>query len=187
MTKKNLNAEFPVLETERLHLVKVTIDFLDDIYEYASDSDVNRFVSFPLAYSKEDTLAQFFNGFLKDAYENNIPVWAIVPKGSCECVGTIGFNVVDEVNGFAEAGYCLKKTAWGKGYATESLQEVVKYGFLSMDLNRIEAYHFEGNEPSGKVLKKCGFEFEGMMRKKIKLHGRFSNILLYSTLFENFS
>jgi hypothetical protein len=48
-----------------------------------------------------------------------------------------------------------------RGYATEAVAEVVRYGFEERSLRRIRANHFGSNEASGRVLRKVGMSYVG--------------------------
>ena len=64
----------------------------------------------------------------------------------------------------AELGYWMAIPHRNKGYMTEAISAVIKYGFSDMDLIRIQAYHSVDNPASGKVLEKAGMTCEGIMR-----------------------
>jgi [ribosomal protein S5]-alanine N-acetyltransferase len=59
-----------------------------------------------------------------------------------------------------ELGFALGKAFWGKGYATEVAEAVVRHGFEEGGLSRIFAVVFPENEPSWRILKRLGFVYE---------------------------
>ena len=61
-------------------------------------------------------------------------------------------------------GYSLSEEYWGKGYMTEAVNSVLKYGFENMGLSIITANCYAENSRSRSVLKKCGFIYEGTLR-----------------------
>jgi len=63
----------------------------------------------------------------------------------------------------AVTGYAFARDAWGKGYATESLQAMVEVG-RETGLQRLEAICHVDHRPSAKVLEKCGFQQEQVRR-----------------------
>jgi ribosomal-protein-alanine N-acetyltransferase len=85
----------------------------------------------------------------------------------------------------AEIGYWIGVPFWGNGYATEAAREVVRYGFERLNLNRIFASHFKGNEKSGRVLEKIGMRHEGSIRQGVLKSGKFIDLELYSILRED--
>ena len=71
---------------------------------------------------------------------------------------------VDHKSRCAEIDYWLGKNYWRRGLATEAMRLVLKFGFKKLKLHRIHAHTFEKNIASRKVLEKCGFKIEGIMR-----------------------
>ena len=68
---------------------------------------------------------------------------------------------------------------------------MLRYGFMELNLNRIQTLDVEENIPGWKVDEKLGFKFEGVQREVFPRHGRFYNMRIYSMLrreyFENFA
>lgn len=81
-------------------------------------------------------------------------------------IGGIGIHHKGEHK--AEIGYWLGEEYWGNGYMTEALEKIVDFAFNELKYTRLFAGTFVGNTASGKVLVKCGFEFEGLLRKSLK-------------------
>lgn len=51
---------------------------------------------------------------------------------------------------------------------TEALSAILQLCFDKLELNRVESTHYLGNEGSGKVMKKCGMQLEGIGRRGAK-------------------
>src|SRR5215210_6926705 len=68
----------------------------------------------------------------------------------------------------AELGYWIGKPYWGRGYATEAAEEVVRYGFEDLGLHRIHAKHLGSNPASGRVMRKVGMSLEGVRPEHYK-------------------
>lgn len=81
-----------------------------------------------------------------------------------------------------EIGYDIIPRERGKGYATEAVQIIVDYLFLSKDLIRIQAVTNAGNKPSQRVLEKAGFMKEGTLRKVGHVAGEWTDAYIYSIL-----
>jgi len=74
----------------------------------------------------------------------------------------IGLVDVDEIAaGEGDLGYWLEKGAWGRGYAFEAAQALVRFAFLEIGLARLRSGHAADNPASGAVLKKLGFRWIG--------------------------
>lgn len=68
-------------------------------------------------------------------------------------------------------GYKLDRELINRGYMTEAVSAVVKYGFEVLGLHRIEANVMPGNVRSLRVLEKCGFVEEGLSRRYLQING----------------
>lgn len=70
-----------------------------------------------------------------------------------------------------EIGYWVRKSAQGKGYASESTNALLRYGFNALSARRITIRHAVGNEASARVIARLGFIHEGMHRAESHLPG----------------
>jgi RimJ/RimL family protein N-acetyltransferase len=96
-------------------------------------------------------------------------------------IGGIGLELQEDVHRrSAEIGYWLGRTYWGQGVATAAVNAVTSYGFTRLGLCRIYAVVFEHNGASCRVLEKCGYQYEGRMRKSVIKEGRTLDQLLYA-------
>lgn len=96
-------------------------------------------------------------------------------------IGGIGLQA-NRDHRHAELGYWIGVPFWGKGYCTEAVREVLKYGFESLDLQRIFASHFVNNPASGRILQKVGMKHEGTLRRHILKWGEYLDLELYALL-----
>jgi [ribosomal protein S5]-alanine N-acetyltransferase len=154
----------PILETERLLLRKITLEDVDDMYSYASNKEVSKYVTWETHHTLYDT--KVFVEFILTQYENKkIAPWGIEYKENGKLIGTIDFVSWQTKHNSAEIGYALSPDYWGKGIATEAANEVITFGFTHMDLIRIQAKCFVKNIGSARVMEKVGMSFEGTLRK----------------------
>jgi RimJ/RimL family protein N-acetyltransferase len=93
-------------------------------------------------------------------------------------VGGIGLHI--KQNYYAEVGYWIGEEYWNRGYATAALKKILSIAFDELHLGRVQAIVFEGNEVSERMLLKCGFEYEGMMKKGRVKNGVPVNCKLYA-------
>ncbi|WP_379140815.1 GNAT family N-acetyltransferase [Paenibacillus sp. sgz500992] len=174
-----MNFEFPVLETDRLRLREITAEDAEGIFACFSSSEVMRY------YGQEPltTLAQAgeYVDFFADSFRDKRGIrWGIELKGSKGLIGTIGFNAWSPKHQRAEIGYELNPDFWRKGYAAEAVSRVLAYGFERMELTRIGAVVFTGNEVSKALLVKQGFQQEGLLRNYMVQDGKPHDTNVYS-------
>lgn len=82
----------------------------------------------------------------------------------------------------AAVGYCLDDAAWGRGFATEAMDGMLRWAFGTLDLNRLQAEADTRNAASGRVLEKLGFVLEGTMREDCIVDGEVSDSWVYGLL-----
>lgn len=71
----------------------------------------------------------------------------------------------------AYLGYKLDERMQGRGYMTEAVMRMTEFGFETLQLHRIEANVMPHNAASLRVLKKCGYESEGLARRYLRING----------------
>jgi RimJ/RimL family protein N-acetyltransferase len=96
--------------------------------------------------------------------------------------GLVEVRDIDREHSQGELSFWLAVEAWGQGYMSEVVQEVVRYGFESFGLNRLYAYHMTRNPASGRVLEKNGFKQEGLLRQRVRKWGQFEDVALWAIL-----
>lgn len=93
-------------------------------------------------------------------------------------VGGIGLHKKFEHS--AEIGYWIGEEYWRNGFATIAINKILNIGFNELKFSRIHAHVFEGNIASEKALLKCGFEYEGFLKKCHKKGNKFLNSKLFA-------
>ena len=86
----------------------------------------------------------------------------------------------------AYLGYDGVPAFGGRGYMTEGLLLVLRRGFRSLRLHRIEANVQPGNDRSRRLLERCGFTREGYSRRYLRIGGRWRDHERWALLSEDF-
>ena len=86
----------------------------------------------------------------------------------------------------AEVWFKILPRFWNKGYTTEALVELLRFGFMNLGLHRIEAGCAVENIASATVLEKAGMVREGTKRKLIPKDGAWMDAYMYALLEEDF-
>jgi len=171
----------PILETGRLRLRKLSMRDAGDVFAYASVPEVAEHVTWE--YHRNISDSMHYLRFITQQYQDGIPSpWGIIHKELGKLIGTIGYHVWSLPNGFGEVGYALSRDFWNKGYTTEAFEEVIKFGFERLKLNRVEATCKLANTASEKVMLKCGLSYEGILRKRLFAKSEYHDLKLYSLL-----
>jgi RimJ/RimL family protein N-acetyltransferase len=155
------------LETERLKLRRFTEDDVENLVELDSDPEVMRFINGGRPTAREEIENEVLPAFL-DYYERfaGYGFWAAVEKSTSRFVGWFHFRpaegaTLDEV----ELGYRLRRSAWGKGYATEGSRALIQKGFAELGVQRVVASTMVVNVASRRVMEKAGLKFVRTFRQ----------------------
>lgn len=171
----------PELETERLLLRPIRWADAQDLFRYASDPEVARHVLWHAHESIHDSREQI--RFMRRQYRRGEPAcFAIVEKSTGTMIGTIGYMWASASSKSAECGYSLSREYWNRGLMTEALNEIIRFSFSVLCLNRLEAQHELSNPASGRVMQKCGMTREGILRKRVINKGVPADTAVYSIL-----
>ena len=164
------------LYTERLILRPYDLADADLDVEMATDPEVMEY--FGGAVSEEEAMAESPN-FTRRCAGGRIGVWTVVDRLGQEKLGQAFLAPLpveaedtqweeirgDELpDGDIELGFLFKRSAWGRGLATEACRRLLRFAFEETPLTEIAAVIEVGNAASEKVLSKCGFVPEGTRR-----------------------
>lgn len=172
--------KLPLLETPRLRLRKLTLDDAPDAFLYNSDPEVVRY----LLWAEHKTLAESRADIerVMKGYDKGTDLrWGIELKSTGRLIGGCKLTCVLE-HRRAEVGYVLARAHWGQGYAPEAVRAILQHGFTEIGLNRIEGLTFSEHAVSGRVLEKCGFQFEATLRGYELIKGEFTDLKIFSIL-----
>jgi RimJ/RimL family protein N-acetyltransferase len=149
------------LETERLELRRFTDDDVENLVELDGDPEVMRFINGGRPTARDEIENEVLPAFL-DYYERyaGYGFWAAIEKSTDRFVGWFHFRPAegappDEV----ELGYRLRRSAWGKGYATEGSRALIRKGFAELGVQRVVASTMVVNVASRRVMENAGLKF----------------------------
>jgi RimJ/RimL family protein N-acetyltransferase len=146
------------LETDRLLLRRFTTDDVDNLVELDGDPDVMRFITSgrptPRDEIRNDVLPAFLDYYRRFA---GYGFWAAIEKSTGAFLGWFHLRPskgrqLDDV----ELGYRLRKSAWGKGYATEASRALIRKAFTELGARRVYAETMAVNLASRRVMDKAG-------------------------------
>ena len=173
------------VETARLILRRPRPNDATSLFSrYASDPEVTRHLGWPRHESVNAT--RTFLEFADAEWER----WPAGPylvesRADGRLLGSSGFRF--ETPQRASTGYAFARDAWGHGYATESVAAIVEIA-RGVGIVRLFAICHVDHAASARVLEKCGFAREGILRR----HSVFPNleseapqdVLCYSRILE---
>ncbi|QSJ20151.1 GNAT family N-acetyltransferase [Nostoc sp. UHCC 0702] len=158
-----------LFETERL-IIRSWIPDRDaeQVFEIYNDPEVTYF----LGNGSRNTNVQSTRQRLidwTDQSKNGTGSWAIVEKDTTKIVGTILLEPLPDQYRLPtedyEVGWHLRRTSWGKGYATEAGRGMLNYGFNVLNLPVIYAVVKPKHDASIRVTQRLGMKPVGKTKK----------------------
>lgn len=100
-------------------------------------------------------------------------------------IGFVGLGRLLWTHGDAWLGIGLgEREYWGKGYGTDALRLILRYGFTELNLHRVSLGVFEYNPRAVRSYEKAGFVLEGRTRQDVRRDGRYWDSLWMGILRE---
>lgn len=172
---------FPELSTERLQLRRLELADAEAVFDYASDPEVARHVTWPAHRTVADSV-DFIRHALERYEAGGVAPWGMVLKPSGQLIGTCDYTRWLPQHACAEIGYALSRAYWGQGLAPEAVGALIRFGFSRMQLNRIQAMCMAQNLASERVMQKVGMQYEGTLRQYLLVKGNYCDLKVYSLL-----
>ena len=149
------------LETQRLLLRRFTESDVDNLFDLDGDPQVMRFVNggkpTPRDVIRDETLPRLLRAY--ERFEG-FGVWAAIERSTGEFVGWFEFYPREDAGpDEVELGYRLRRSAWGKGYATEGSRALIRKGFTALGVGRVVAEAMAVNAASRRVMEKAGLRY----------------------------
>ena len=155
-----------------VRLRELQIDDLGYMYEIINDQEVAKnflFTRYP--FSKEKLI-----NFIKNSWEdtNNIH-YAIVDQNN-EYIGTISLKNINYLDKNAEYAIFVRREYWGQKYAYEATKTIIRYGFETLNLNKIYLNVLASNIRANRFYEKFGFIKEAVFREHVYIQGRYEDL-----------
>ncbi len=143
------------LETDRLLLRPFCLADAPMVFALNGDPEVMCYLPKDEVYTSLAQATAFLEAYIDKSGAWPFARWAVVRKSDQLFLGWCGLREVE--NEEVDLGFRFLREHWGRGYATESGQGWLEYGFSSGGLKEIVARAADGNFGSQRVLTKLGF------------------------------
>jgi len=168
---------YPFLVGERIYLREVRPSDVNDVYYcWMNDPEVTQYLEARFKPNSEETLKNYVQSL--DGHRDNIFL-AIVLKKSKNHIGNIKLGPIDWNHRCGDIGIIIgEKEQWGKGYASEAISLMTSYAFRTLNLHKVTAGAYEGNQGSVRAFEKAGFEVEGVRKSHFFYQGQYVDEVL---------
>ena len=154
-----------VIKGNKIFLKQLGKEDVEYLVRYTNNPELNKY-SGPYMASTVEGAHKYIDNCNKGIEEKKSFRFGIY-ENPHQIVGVIGFFDLDDELKKGEVGFWVAKEYWGNGYATEALNLITKYIFEELSFHRIYAFFHEKNSAVAKVLEKCGYEKEGVLKDSL--------------------
>ena len=154
----------PELRTDRARLRPVRPEDAQALLNIYGDAESVRYLGRPPG-TLEDVQKRL-GRMAEDIARGEAAFWVLTEPGADQALAYLGFFRWDVPHQTAELGYVLDRSRWGQGLMSEVLPKLVRFGFETLGLHRMEARVEPENGASVRLLRKLGFKDEGLLRER---------------------
>ena len=164
---------FKKLEGERIYLSPIHPDDIEIYAKWLNDAKITQFLTIHNSYVTLGGEKEFVESTQKEEF-----VFGIINKETDTLMGNIGLTKFDYKGGTAELGIFIgDEENLGKGYGSEAIKLLVKFGFEELRLHNIMLTVYDFNERAQKAYKKCGFKEFGRRHEARFFNGKYHDIV----------
>lgn len=173
--------QLPTLVGEHVELRWLTDADRDALFAVFSDPEVMKYWS-SSAWTELRQASEYIASIQRYFASKDLFQFGILLKETNTIVGTCTLCDVDFTQKRAEAGIILGRAAWGKGLASDALKTLIGWAFDELCLLRIEADIDPNNPRSLALFEKQGFQREGLLRERWRVHGKVQDTVFLGLL-----
>lgn len=174
-------------ETPRLILERITESHTQEFFEAVKESEqgLTSFYNGTLARKNVplDAIAQYVRDCVTEWDDRSFIQFAVLEKETNRFIGVGSLHHLDWAVPKGRIGYLVRKSAEGKGYATEIAAALTRYAFDVLQMKRLEIRTATINPASGKIPRRLGYQFLCVFEKNkasnygdiwdLEIHARF--------------
>ncbi len=167
---------------KRIRLRAIERTDLPTFVRWLNDPEVidNLYLYTPMSLGQEEN---WYTRILAQPVDEQPLVIEVKEESDYTMIGTLAFVEIKWHDHSAEVGISIgEKSYWNKGYGTEAMKTLIRYGFDKVGLNRIWLRVYESNPRGIQAYKKAGFIHEGTMRQARWKDGKFIDMHVMSVL-----
>ena len=148
------------IETERLLITTWTDRDLEDACALWGDPKVMQFIDVRGGLNR-DQVWEKLHQEIERQQKFGVQYWKLLLKETKKTTGCCGLRPYNLKNRIYEIGFHIMSAYWGKGYASEAANAVIRYAFDKMRAPKLFAGHNPRNSTSKAMMEKLGFKFVG--------------------------
>lgn len=174
-------ASFDSLAGNLMILRPIRLSDAADMYTWASDPEVSKHLPWEPHHSEEET-RQYIRECLNAYRDGDWLPLAIENRRTGKVEGNMALYPVKPRHAVAELAFVLAKGLWGTGIIDEAARLLIQWAFEFLIYTRVQAVASIHNEHSIATLERLGFNFEGVLRSYMMVHGVPTDTRMYALL-----
>ncbi len=173
---------FPMLRTQRLTLRAFTPADEAAFQQFAVQEDFWKYLPGPALDA--ELVTRFIAARVAEAANPSGRDWlfAVEERSLARAIGMVRLSIASPEHRQGNIGFSFDGSIRGKGYASEAMQGVLRFGFAELGLHRITALADVENQRSHAVLRKLGFRHEGRLQQNFSVRGEWRDSDLFALL-----
>ncbi|RLZ02364.1 GNAT family N-acetyltransferase [Kocuria tytonicola] len=157
------------LQGEKVRFRELRADDLPDLVQWWRNPEMALFQSLMVTPQPEDTVADMFRSWSTNTGAGGVG-FSVVDSATDELIGHVTLYGASLPARAATLAVLIAPDHVDRGYGTDAVRLLTKFGFQEMGLHRIELRVFAYNERARAVYRKLGHVEEGT-RRDIAFHG----------------
>jgi ribosomal-protein-alanine N-acetyltransferase len=143
-------------------------------YGWFNDPEVTWFQNKGILPNTPEKQAAFYRHLQTDTSQLTLAI-----EADSVHIGTITLKDIDWVHKTAELGVVIgDREYWGRGFGAQAWWLITRHGFLALNLNKIIARIFRGNDASLRSALRSGYLVEGTQKEMFYRHGEYHDLTL---------
>jgi len=175
----------PVPETPRLILREECLEDAESLFSYRQRPAYWQHIPCHPP-TRDDVVAQIAH-FLpqQSAHDRTMFFWVAIEKATCLVTGEASLWLLPDHG--AEFAFAVDDRHWRKGYGSEIVRGILRFGFHSLRLHRLGAQVVPSNIASIALLRSLGMVEEGVLRERRRARGRWFDLAQFSMLEQEYA
>ena len=164
-----------IVETKRLILREITVEDAEFVLRLVNEPSFVSNIGDKGLKNLHDAERFILEGYWTNQERSGYGMVLVELKCGRDPIGGCGL-LYRKVLDVTDIGFAFLPKYWNRGFAYEAAEAILKYGHLTLGVNKIVGLTSEDNHRSINLLKKLGMDFE----KSVKMSDDDSGTVLYS-------
>jgi len=155
---------------------------INSLVSACRDEDIVRWTAVPENYGESDARAYLLYRYDAVLAGVTAPFAIVASDDDARLLGSVSLLRFAWEHRRGEVGYWLARESRGHGHATRAVRLICRWGFESLDLERIDLLAATGNPASQQVAERSGFTREAVLRSYLRAKDERQDMVAFGML-----